>query len=398
MESPDNFTHIKIVTPNIDESTGNEVMMSTVSGALIELLGDSNVEWINLYSENPSRLERWIWTRIRENKLRASRYARQEMRELLGLAGIELRRVLVSLAGEVAQPILRGSGLLTEGMHQSYIRLIERINSRSILFSTNFQAFEVSNEQLIFICIGIDLCPEYKVGEASQRFRKNVHVITSCSRSGEGFRRIGVPDDRIHYIGLPISSRLAYVVELRMTRQKSEGGLGKVLVQLGGTGPEIDVALTVISKLKNDGQEVIVLCGDHTETSIEFREKVLELGIPGENVYGGTSSASRYDFLVKLNEVLHNPDIRTVVARPNQWSIMAGALGLRFIVLPGFQPFEERAYYEIGALYPNAVYWDRYFEQGRYAFYDWSNDHDLLYCIPDNLKNVINDIHKVRKE
>jgi len=70
---------------------------------------------------------------------------------------------------------------------------------------------------------------------------------------------------------------------------------------------------------------------------------------------------------------------------------MAGALGFRLIVLPGFQPFEGRAYIEIGYKYPNAVYWDIYIREGVEAVKRWSDEHDFIYCQIERLREFLKD-------
>jgi len=302
MQSTESVKHVEITTPCFPESTGNEVMMIPVFDALSELLGCLDVGWIRLFPESPTGIEAWVWKRIRRNKIRASRFTRLRTLEKIGERERELEEVIIMFVGDLIQPILRRSRVLTMRLLETYADRLNRIREKTVLFSANFQAFEIINKWIRYFCIGIDLCPEYKVGRASRRFKKHVQVLTACGRAKRGFMSMGVDEANIHNIGLPISSELANVVDSRKEKQRKEGGLGKVLVQLGGTGTEIDFVLDVIKKLREDRQEVIVLCGDNTDISKELRVKAIDQGVPKKDIYGGTDKTTRDDFQNRLLE------------------------------------------------------------------------------------------------
>jgi hypothetical protein len=374
---------VELVVPGIKYSHGNDVMMAVVGTCFQELFPNS-LQYHNLKGCDIGLMESMAWDLVEWGK----RIMSDELRRKLELGyRPQFAQVLLNRLGKIIQPALRSSAVLNRYMESSYREHIKGLGANCIIVSSNLQAFDVLNPDIQFIYVVVDLCPEAKVPYVSRNFlANNVIVISVCNRTTEGLKKQGIPPEQIKEIGLPVSIELAKAAIERIELQRED--IGKVLVHIGATGPEIPVALKVIKMLVDDGIEVIVFCGDNPNISLAFREQVLQISNKIE-VYGGIAGQGREEQLRLLLQVLADPQVNIIVARSNQCILIALALGLKMIAMPGFQTFEEEAYRRICEVNPNTVYADDFIRCGRKLIDRKYFEGGLHFCTSDILKQYL---------
>lgn len=303
-----------------------------------------------LISLNPEDLNalpfasRKLWEKVESGKGRAKNATKY--RYELTHQGSKLRQSLLNLTGRIlgkGVDMVRNNPIFNNIMLGSYNDQLSQHTAKTVLSSHYMGLLNLPEDKK-----GVYLIPDIGIHTGPiQRLKENPNIkfISPFINTTKELEDLGISKDRI-FNGMPREDdNNGNEIDLEDPR---------ILITIGSDGPEIHEALNQIKKFAEMNVNLTVLCGPGIvnkktiQSHISFRRNVdqIKLNFPDGDieVIGGEQHWTREDHINQLFSELKNPNIRTVISRPNEMVSLSNLYDKNLVLLPPFQRHERKAY------------------------------------------------------